>query len=800
MREPPPPQLTALLMQLGLAADRDLESVEANVHRIAGTLPRFESVWVDAFRQARILTHFQASEIHAGKGNSLKVGRYVLCQPIQECDYATVYRAEDRASHEIVRLAVFPLPSETDGQRLVVRLENLCAEAKGLPHYAGFIESVGSDESHAWAASPWFDGISIADWMLHHGRLPPDVVLEIARAMLGELVALEAARLTHGDIRLPNILIAKDGAVCLPHPGLVSVTQSPEGHAYQGQSHEMVSTLAPERVAHGMPPTVASDLFACGCVWWHMLCGRPPLGGGDTLARLRAAQAASIGDLRQWAVQVPDPLVKAVQDCLQKDPQRRPKSFADLSARLGPLRRPGRQTIVKCLAAAKRPRVPWQRSSPDRKKKPNLQRLLTGATLAFLATLAVAWPIWVARNRPHTTAIIADQIDTSKAKPAGQVAEVRPALPPGSESHSQPSHPRISDPALTPASHTEESPLDSTGSRFSEISTEIRLPSDHAVRGDELQLKPGQRVVAASGRARILVPRGGLSVTANRVSFENIDFIADDRVDRSANRDESAALIRLLAAECDFAGCSFQSANGSPDLRAAIDWRNASAGDAGEKSNGFATSIGLFQNLELPSGRVRMRDCLFRRVRAAIELRFRGAVALELINCLHLGPGPMIYMAQAPAADEPVHIRLSQVTLREADALLDCRSIGADDRSGEIGIEASGCVLAPRPEAALLVLTAQSFPRQLLRGLKWAGQGSVVAGQVVFARWSQPGGNPRTIDDSTIAIAGLVRGEVEFAGRFDGQPGNSRIVSCQAALQDSDSAGAAVGNLAAEIK
>ena len=55
----------------------------------------------------------------------------------------------------------------------------------------------------------------------------------------------------------------------------------------------------------GTPPTVASDLFACGCVWWHILCGRPPLGGGDTLARLRAAQAAAIDDLQQWAADVP---------------------------------------------------------------------------------------------------------------------------------------------------------------------------------------------------------------------------------------------------------------------------------------------------------------------------------------------------------------------------------------------------------------------------------------------------------------------------------------------------------------
>ena len=107
MREPPPAQLVALLERLGLATDRDLESVEAIVHRMAGDLPRFESVWIDALRQARILTHFQAAEIHAGRGEALEVGRYVLCQYVQECGYSAVYRAEERQTREIVRLAVF---------------------------------------------------------------------------------------------------------------------------------------------------------------------------------------------------------------------------------------------------------------------------------------------------------------------------------------------------------------------------------------------------------------------------------------------------------------------------------------------------------------------------------------------------------------------------------------------------------------------------------------------------------------------------------------------------------------------
>jgi hypothetical protein len=316
---------------------------------------------------------------------------------------------------------------------------------------------------------------------------------------------------------------------------------------------------------------------------------------------------------------------------------------------------------------------------------------------------------------------------------------------------------------------------------------ELRLPADRPVRGELLQLKAGQRVRPQSGRTRMLVPSAGLAIRAERVAFENVDFVAEEPADRHAVRDDaSPALIRLLAAECEFVGCSFQSENGSPELSAAIVWQHASA------ERPVAAS--------LPSGRVRLKNCVFRRVGVGIESRVRGAVTLEIVNSLCLGPGPMIRLTHAPAADEPLHVSLSQVTLREADSLLDCRCGDISDPPGEIGIEASGCVLAPRAQAALVMLSSDEFPARLLHELKWSGQGSVVAGQAVFGQWRRRDGVRRTIDDATISIAGLVRGEVEFAGKLDGDPANSQVVNCPAALQDSDAAGAAVRVLPPEIK
>ena len=769
MRERPPLQLAELLQSLGLASESDLQHLAPTVRRMAGDLPRFESVWIDALRHARLLTQFQAAEIIAGRGEALGIGRYVLCHVVHECGYASVFKARHIDTRESVRLAT-TTTSAVSSEVVMSRLNSLVEIALRLPDLFGLVTAVGMDSPCVWAASPWVEGKSLADWMLHHGRFPPEVALEIARAMAEQMAAMESAGLVHGDIRAENVLLLPGGGVCLPQPGVRAIIRPHEGVAHCDLAPEACSTLAPERVSRGTPPTVASDLFACGCVWWQMLCGRPALGGGDSMSRLRAAQSAAVDDFRLWATDVPKQLGEALDACLNKDPRRRPSSMPALSEQLGPSNRGGRQAIVRCLAdAADRQHAPWLLAKREKGKKKH-PHLMTAATLVLLAAIAVAWPVWVAVNRPRNVA---------PYSPDAQPATIAAQGP----SHDLPG--LASDQAATAAPR--KSPVIQTA-YVEPISTrdELRLPQSLRVTEDELRIRPGQTVRPQAGRTRIAVPPHGLTVNADRVTFEHIDFVAEPRLAGDAgNKIGSPALIRLSSAECTFVGCSFQSAAGEPEMSAAICWTQ------GDSSAAAA----------LPSGRVRLRDCVFRRVAAGIESSRRGAIAVEAANVLHLGPGPFVQLRRFPAADEPLRISLAQVTLRGAESLveLDSPTGLGDAPAGEIGIDATGCVLAPRDNRPLLLIASDQAPAQLLRGLKWTGQGSVLTPRADFAHWQRRDRSAEVIDDMAISISGLVRGQVVFAGPSGGMPSASRIVQCQAPLQDSESPGANTARLAGEI-
>jgi len=778
MRETPPAQLTALLQRLKLAEPREVEIVEGVVRRLADDLPRFESVWIDALRQARLLTQLQASEIRIGRGDALRVDRFILCEVIQQCGFVTIYKAEDVEVHAPVRLTI-ATPPPARNLAAIPALETLIDLGKRLPQLSGLVTSAGQDETRLWTAAPWIDGTSLAEWILHHGRFPPEITLEVARAMVYDLSAMETVGLVHGDIRVENVLmlagysLASRG-ICLPQAGVRGIIRPREGIAHCDLAPEPCGALAPERIVSGTPPTVASDLFACGCVWWQMLCGRPPLGGGDTLARLRVAQNATIEDFRLWTTDVPPPLADAITACLKRDPSQRPRSMAALAQLLGPSQRSGRQAIARFLSTAAQRRAPWLQAKRVRATRTH-PHLWTGATLALLGLFAFLWPLWVAANRAKSRESASE---FAQREPMGSADRSResPRPTPGELTKNGPATPSSD---VVRAEYSDSSEAPSLADTSAESGKLVLLANDRTISADSLQFKSGQTVRPRHGRVRVAVPSGGLPVRGDRLTFENIDFVPGQSAVTYSNRAlETSALIRLSCPECTFLGCSFQAVAGLPERITAIRWEQQSA------------SIDTAGSL--PAGRLRLKNCVFRRVAAGIESSRRGAVSLEIVNTLHLGPGPLVRLEYCPAADEPWRISLAQVTLRKADSLVELRlGAGRDDVPlGEIGIDASGCAFSLSDAAAVLVLVCNQPPQPLLEKVKWTGQGSAISPQAAFGHWRRQNGPPQSVDDATMSISGLARGRIEFADRYDGNPANSRITRCQGPIEDAAAVGA----------
>ncbi len=795
MREEPPKPLVDLVERLHLATAEQVRAMSGRVRRLAQDLPLFESVWVDALAQARVLTPFQAAEINAGRGDALRVGPYVIAQSLPSLAYAACYSAREISSGRLVRLAVGAAGSPADTlSGLLTRL--ISASQRLRTESLAPIAAAGVESGHVWAACRHLVGPTAGEWIVHNGRFAPQCVLEIARQMLVGLTALEKQEFPHGDLGAASVVLTRDGGVVLPFPGLRGLLRPEEGYAHADLSPEGYDYLAPERVMQGTPPDIASDLYACGCFWWHLLTGRVPVPGGSSLAKLRAAETAQIADVTELAPDVPAPLAAAISACLHREPKQRPHSVGDLAERLGPPTARGSALLAACVTRPGMSPPHWAVSLRTLRQSGQAPLWLAAIGGCLVAAMALAWSIWQAGLPRFAggTWTVRHQTASRPASPASRSSEGVPAntaeRPPevGGSRPVGPNHETRQNTAATERAASDRSPPGGIapnassphvaalpdGSPAASADTLV-LPQGKPIAAGSLPLRAGLCVRGESGaRVVVVVPNSGFAVRPENVRFENVDFIGDQGAAPAAVSGESV-LLDLQASRTEFRGCSFQSAVASSAAPAAIRWTHP-------------VERGQLE-LALPSGRLRLSDCVFRHVAAAVACRTVGAVTVEIANSLHLGNGPMVQLDHAPRLDEPTAISLSSVTLRGPGPLWECRYKAIEDQPGNVTIQSDGCAFVMPGQAALLRFVGPKSPDRLLRNVQWTGQGSLVSPVAVIAQWAPPGARALTLDESAVSIAGLVRSEAAFAGPAEEGPAASRLVDWQVPLRSPNAPG-----------
>src|SRR5438128_2366725 len=106
MPDEPPAELVDLLSRLHLGTAEEVQSACGVARRLAGDLPLLDCVWIDALVQQRLLTHYQASEIRAGRGERLLVGPYLIQKLLQRLEFADCFAAVEVESKRVINLLV----------------------------------------------------------------------------------------------------------------------------------------------------------------------------------------------------------------------------------------------------------------------------------------------------------------------------------------------------------------------------------------------------------------------------------------------------------------------------------------------------------------------------------------------------------------------------------------------------------------------------------------------------------------------------------------------------------------------
>ncbi|MFC1587313.1 tetratricopeptide repeat protein [Planctomycetota bacterium] len=195
----------------------------------------------------------------------------------------------------------------------------------------------------------YIDGCSMDD-LLAEQELPPMArALDIAVQICWGMAFAHDKGLIHRDLKPANIMVTKDGTVKITDFGLVKrLLEKAEKQLATSNKIPPMQTLMTQGIM-GTPEYMApeqwqeeaiqsSDIYAFGIILYELFCAQRPYdypllkGLERVTAYLTAHCKEPLPRPKSIVEEIPEPIETLIQQCLEKDPQKRPSSFRNITA------------------------------------------------------------------------------------------------------------------------------------------------------------------------------------------------------------------------------------------------------------------------------------------------------------------------------------------------------------------------------------------------------------------------------------------------------------------------------------
>jgi serine/threonine-protein kinase len=329
-----------------------------------------------------------------------------------------VYRALDTALDREVAVKVLPEGVAHDPSRL----ERFEREAKAVAKFAhpNILEiwDFGVAEGVSYAVTELLEGETLRAG-LRAGPLEWKEAAGVGAAIAEGLAAAHRAGIVHRDLKPSNVFLTSDGRVKILDFGLASI-QSPSGEREdtgvpestltdRGAAVGTVGYMAPEQV-RGEPADHRSDIFSLGCVLYEAVSGERAFDRETAAETMTAILKDEPADIWGAGVAVPPELERTIRRCLDKRPDSRYQSAADLAHTL-------RDMSATAVPVVARP-ASWRRAA---------FWIVAGAVAAVVLTLAVSRV--VERTRPEPKPVRRYSINLPLDAPLQPSSSVDPQPP-----------------------------------------------------------------------------------------------------------------------------------------------------------------------------------------------------------------------------------------------------------------------------------------------------------------------------------------------------------------------------------
>ncbi len=302
----------------------------------ADSLLRSEVESLLSFDKDGSIAALEPPGLHLALRPGTMIREYEIVELLGAGGMGEVYRAHDRRLGRDVAIKVLP-SFVSNRTEWLGRFEEEARAAAALNHPNILsVFQMGTHEGAPYLVSELLEGSNLREKIRNGPPSLQDSVnygLQICRG----LEAAHEKGVVHRDIKPENIFITTDNRVKILDFGLAKLVRGAKNATLvraETQPEIAMGTagyMSPEQV-HGQSADPRSDIFAFGSLLYEMLGGKRAFSGNSPADVMNAILYKDPPNLTQ--AEIPNALNVLVKQCLEKDPERRYQSVAELISTL----------------------------------------------------------------------------------------------------------------------------------------------------------------------------------------------------------------------------------------------------------------------------------------------------------------------------------------------------------------------------------------------------------------------------------------------------------------------------------
>ena len=262
------------------------------------------------------------------------LGDYTLLNVLGRGGMGVVYLAQQKGLGRQVAVKMIRsgmLATEAEVRRFV--MEAQAAAALEHRNIVSVYQS-GYLDGHYYFSMEYVPGIDLAK-LIDQAPLAPRLAARYVRDVARAIHHAHLRGVLHRDLKPANVLITPDDEVRVTDFGLAKQTDTDSSVTGSGTAIGTPSYMAPEQASgYSDRVRVQSDVYSLGALLFAALTGRAPFGGESVMQTLMQVIHQPAPSIRSLIADLPEDLETIVAKCLEKSPEDRYRTAAELADEL----------------------------------------------------------------------------------------------------------------------------------------------------------------------------------------------------------------------------------------------------------------------------------------------------------------------------------------------------------------------------------------------------------------------------------------------------------------------------------